>query len=171
MNIRTILLAATAVMALGTAASAVTTINVDQNFTGNALFDGTSGNVATFEFTAGEDLIVQNFIGVTGNGQNNGDLNLLEFGVSGATIADQTSTFTVIPTGGTAVGFGSLNGFTLAAGDSFTFTFTYADSALESASGQFSFDTLAAVPLPAGGLLLIGGLGALAATRKRKAAK
>lgn len=59
------------------------------------------------------------------------------------------------------VGFGSSFGVT-ASDDGTAFKLT---------SITVSYDNLAPVPVPAGGLLLVGGLGALAAARRRKASK
>lgn len=61
--------------------------------------------------------------------------------------------------------------FNVNAGQSFGFYMLATDGELGAANGAIYGDTtVAAVPLPAGGLLLIGALGGIAALRRRKAA-
>ena len=59
--------------------------------------------------------------------------------------------------------------FWIAAGSSVVFDWTFGEAyATGLAKPDFDFTVVAAVPLPAGGLLLIGALGALGVARRRK---
>ena len=175
MKLRNTLLSAAAVIALGTAGSAATVVNgggLNVGDTGLATGVTAVGDMIAFTYTANEDLRVLDFLSVTSNGFSGGtDLALVDFGYTSAAIGDVTTSYSSISdNGGSSSAGAELGGFVLSAGDSFTFFFDYDAAGTNVTSHQLTFST-AAVPLPAGGLLLIGGLGALGVARKRKAAK
>ena len=176
MKLRNTLLSAAAVIALGTAGSAATVVNggaLNAGDTGLATGLTNPGDLISFTYTANEDLRVLDFLSVTSNGFSGGtDLSLVEFGYTSAAAGNVTTSYSSISdNGGSSSAGAELAGFNLSAGDSFTFFFEYDGAGALVTSHQLTFSTAAPVPLPAGGLLLIGGLGAFAVARKRKAAK
>lgn len=165
MFMRATLLAATSAIALAgaAAASTVTALSVDDFAINGGLTD--AGETLSFTFTASEALRVQNFVSVSSVGLSGGaDLALVTFGIEGAfNISETYDAFAV--NGATTQADSSLPGFDLAAGETFTVFFEYGDGVAPT-SHQFSFATTA-VPLPAGGLLLLTALGGFAALRRK----
>ncbi|WP_371158429.1 VPLPA-CTERM sorting domain-containing protein [Jannaschia sp. 2305UL9-9] len=177
-TIKTIALAASVAVA-GAAASAATLTS------GGALNIGDDASIATniaptsssvgYTFTALEDMRVNDFISVSATGNQSGaSIAQLTFGYTGASINDITGatldSTIILPGSTTAFGGGTLPGFILRTGESFTFEFQNGSASTVAATMNF---TTAAVPLPAGGLLLLtalAGAGAVA-RRKKKAQK
>lgn len=167
------MIATAAVLALGsmaTSASALTILSKN-GFYSDGVQGLVTGNSISFDFQASEDLRVLDFLSVTGNGGNGGnDIAKAQFGYTGATITDVMRHFAaseITVNGATATGQASLDGFVLSAGDTFSVDFAYDPGGTFTIDMDFSFVT-AAVPVPAAGFLLLGGLGGLAALRRRK---
>lgn len=128
------------------------------------------GDAIEFRFTALDDFKIISF-SVSGTGTNaEDDVRDIRFGLVDP--ASQAFT-TVSSVGNSAAGFGFLPGMTYAMGDVFSVFFT--DGITNDVGLTLSFDTapVAAVPLPAAGLLLGPVLlaGAAAALRRRKSAR
>lgn len=142
------------------------TANGDDVLTNTQLLGG--GDSETIEFTALEDLFVLDFL-LTGNGFNEGeDLMTVIFGVDRADGTRTEDTFDEYRIrGSNAIAFGDLEGFRLASGESFSFTYDYAGE--KNADVDMSFTT-SPIPVPAAGGLLLGalGLGGFVARRKKK---
>ncbi len=147
----------------------------DQGF-GSTILDPNTND--QFKFTASEALRIKDF-SVTGNGFNEGDdLMQLTFGTNrtGTTgVYDQSGTFdmTEIKFRGDVANAGDfLDGFTLAANESFYFLFSYGNGS-DPLLANVTFDAIAPapVPLPAAGGMLLFALGATGyvARRKKKA--
>ena len=176
MDIKTLTAAAltTVVMAGGASAATMVDIEADAGYIG-----GTSVSVGTteeFTFTALEDLRVNDLVTVSGNGTNAGnDLRLVKFGYSGTPVNDVMRYFSeaeITVNGATAEAASTLPGFTMEEGETFTITFSYDMYNAGTGSGRnvemdYSFTT-SEIPVPAAGFLLLGGLGGLAAMRRRK---
>ena len=172
MILKSVLMAGAAVVALASAASAATVINggsiaAGDNGLGNAIL-GPNGE-ANFIYTATTDLRVLDFISVSSVGFNDGtDLAQISFGYVGDPGAYLGTYDTFVISGATTESNSTIGGFDLRAGQSFTLFFEYGAGEFET-SNQYSFRTteLAAVPVPAAGLLLLTALGGAAALRRK----
>lgn len=143
------------------------------------LAPGTTDSVI---FTAIEALRIDEF-SLTGNGFSRGaDLMLVSFGYTGAasgglsvseTFDDEDDGDAIIPGASQSIAFDFLDGFSLSPGESFEFFFASGSrDGARNVDIDLAFETVAPVPVPAAGGLLIGALGAagLFARRRRKSA-
>ena len=177
------ILATTALVLAPMAASAVTVSEADlvanSPFSGTATFlapggtggpTSTLGNEIVFEFTATENLTISD-IELFGLGES--------IAMDGMTVSFRntrdggaSSTFTITDLGFFAFGAGTLPGFDIGAGEEFSVVFERSGPIEDSVAVTIDFGTLAnavAVPLPAGAPLMLLGLGALYAARRRAA--
>jgi hypothetical protein len=164
-------LSAIALLTTGAASAATITdgqsLSVGESVVTNAVL--TPGDDAVFTYTATEDLRIQSFLAFAGGSSSGDDLEKLTFGVGSPTESFAASAITTFPPFGLSFAAMMVDGpVVLAAGDTFTFTFDLDSSATAEVGANVAFET-AVIPLPAGGLLLLGALGAGAALRRRKA--
>ena len=126
-----------------------------------------NGGTVTYTFTATQRVKIDDFITVAANDSAGGaNIPGILFGLNG----DVTHSFTTITVNGTTANATEfLSGFILEAGESFTFTWDNDTNGIGTVNTLVNF-TVSAVPLPAGGLLLISAFGVAAVARRRKAA-
>ena len=174
--------AAAALSAFATMASAVTTVvstGERQFFPSESLL--ASERILTapdgfvqFDFAAGEDLSIAEFdLAAVGNsGGADIDKIIVSFGSSDG---ESTLLTTSGMTGSTALGGGTLAGFSVSEGDTWSILFRVADgqSLTRNVGVQVSFspEAIAPVPLPAAGGLLLAAVaaGGVVGRRKKKA--
>ena len=121
-------------------------------------FENTSATAQTFGASVATVLqSTAQFLGGMTAAWTNGDAVAIAQGTGGISDPSRTQGFSIFTQ--------------LDAGESDTLTLFFGDTASTSVRGRAGLQmTVAAVPLPAGGLLLIGAIGGLAALRRRKAA-
>lgn len=158
-----------AVMALGASVASAATVDVfvpttPSNFTSS--MNVASGDSLVYTFTATEDTRVLDRIFARATGTNAGlDVQNAMVGFNG-----NLSPFdTVFTSPGAGAGDSNFAGFSVMLGDQFTFTFDNSNGA-DPLGTTLSFSNVAAVPVPAAGLLLLTALigGGVAARRKNK---
>lgn len=169
---KTIAAVAAVSLVSGFSAASAATISADESLNlSHPLFtqanDVLNGTELVYTFTADTDLRVLEVLSAVGTSATGGaDVTNATLGLNG----DLAQFQDLFVSEGSGIGISRFSGFNLAAGESFTFTFNNEGGAdLIGTSLSFS---IAAVPVPAAGLLLIGALGGLgaAARRKKKAA-
>ena len=184
--VRTKLLMTTgaALFALANAASAVTLegnadltdfdLFLGDNFVGSANIS--AGEEVTYTFDVLDDLTIRQFA-VSGSGFDSGaDLVNVRYGFgydigTEDGVADN-SYDQIFEYGTVASAVGSITGQTFEAGDFFFFSFLNtgdpSDAANDTVGTTVAFDTVAPIPVPAAGFLLLGALGAGAVVGRRK---
>lgn len=155
---------ATALAAVPAMSGAATVLSADTPYT--FAFTLSPGAMVTYDFVVGEAFDIASFA-ITGSGEAE-DIAEITFDYNGVT-GDMFDT--IIGTG-TAAALSIIPGFgPFAAGDTFSFVFN--DGIDDNVSLTLSFSTVAeavgVIPLPAGGMLLLTGLGALLVWRRRSA--
>jgi len=153
-----------AALALAPLSAAAVTINAGQAYTFNDTL--AVGGQVVFDFQVAEDLNVDVF-SLSASGNNAGvDVGNVEFSYDTVT-GDTFNQVFVFGQSASAVDFVPSFG-PWSAGESFAFTFD--DGIKFPVSVTLSFTTIAPVPLPASGLMLLGAMGGAAALRRRKKA-
>lgn len=172
--VRNTFLAATAAVAIGSTAAEAVTVVVQNGTYGIGYGDGFIGDVEAsggagswlVRFDAEEDPLLAGATATIGSLVAGTFSNLVMSWVAVSDGFTLASTPVTPPTVSLSTVF-SFDGIQGGDDTSQWLIFTW-DNSLAGAS--FDFEVAAAVPLPAGGLLLIGALGGLAALRRRKTA-
>ena len=159
-------------LALASSAAALTTVNVGDEIGEFAAL--ASGGTIELEFVAGEDLIIESFA-FSGTGFANGsDLAGTTFGINSTT----GGVFETISTGPVSAATGFLPGASFSAGESFSIFFDDTDPDNNgTVLLTLSFEaiepvtTVAPIPLPAAGGMLLGALALGAGIARRKSQK
>lgn len=165
--------AAAALSAFGTMASAVTTVNAGDDIIEQGVVTAPDGSVQ-FDFVAGEDFTIPGFsLSAVGN---SGGADISKIMVS---FVPDTGDSTLLTTSGTigdaGFGGGTLLGFSVNEGDTWSILFEVADgqSVARNVGVQVSFlpEEIAPIPLPAAGGLLLAAVaaGGVVGRRKKKA--
>lgn len=166
--------AAVALSAIGTTASAVTTVSAGDDIIEQGVISAPDGS-AQFDFVAGEDLTIPGFsLAAIGN---SGGADINKITVSFMPPNDDSTLLTAEGAiGNTGWGGGTLLGFSVSEGDTWSILFQVADgeSLANNIGAHLAFSPveITAIPLPAGGSLLLAALavGGVAAYRKKKKA-
>lgn len=165
--------AAAALSTLGTMASAVTTVNAGKDIVELGTVTAPDGSVQ-IDFVAEQDLTIPGFsLSAVGN-SGGSDINkiMVSFVPSNGDSTLLTTTGTI---GGTSFGGGTLTGFSVSEGDTWSILFEVNDgeAVARDVGVQVSFlpEDIAPIPLPAAGGLLVAALaaGGVVARRKKKA--
>lgn len=165
--------AAAALSAFGTMASAVTTVNAGDDVIEQDIVTAPDGSVQ-FDFVADQDFSIPGFsLSAVGN---SGGADISKIMVS---FVPSNGDSTLLTTSGTigdaGFGGGTLTGFSVNEGDTWSILFEVADgqSVNRNVGVQVSFspDAIAPIPLPAAGGLLLAAVaaGGVVGRRKKKA--
>lgn len=168
-----IAVAAAALSAFGTTASAVTTVSAGADIIEQGIVTAPDGSVQ-FDFIAGQDLSISGFsLGAVGDSDGT-DINKIMVG-----LAPSTGESALLTTSGTigeaSFGGGTLLGFSVSEGDTWSILFQVAngESVARNVGVQLAFspEAVTPIPLPAAGSLLLGALvaGSVVVRRKKKA--
>lgn len=165
MSIKANITAAAFVLALPIAATAAT---VTTGSNGKS-FSLKPGETHTTTWEAGSTFDISD-IGYTLNGA--GLASIVKSNIEKVIAEGNGSTGTVwdyytIPTGKVTFGFSYSDGFTIAAGSTFTVSMSYAATGTQNLQATYTF-TASPVPVPAAGALLVSALAGLGVAKRRK---
>lgn len=167
--LKTATLAATIGMMASVASAAVIRASGDIEVGDNGLLQTelNSGETVTYTFRADGDLRVESLLTASGNGFDGGnDLAQVLLGLNGVLASFEQ----IDVNGSTANAESTFRGFRLGDGEEFTFTFQNNSTGVNPVATDLTF-SVAAVPVPAAGLLLLSSLlGAGAVARRRRKA-
>lgn len=160
--------AAAAFSMAGTAAFAVTDVSIGDDVIEQGIVTAPDGSVQ-FDFVANEDFTIPGFsLSAVGN---SGGTDIGKISVSFVpSNGDDTLLTTTGTIGDAGFGGGTLDGFNVAAGDTWSILFDVADGeeVARNVGVQLSFSPVAPIPLPAAGGLLLAALAAGGVVARRK---